>query len=61
MPEQEVRLLTVVQSANFLGISRSQIYNIIKRGELRCVKIENSTRVDRVDLNAFIEEKKKTS
>ncbi|MBE3597535.1 MAG: helix-turn-helix domain-containing protein [Limnochordaceae bacterium] len=46
-------LLTVKQAAEFLGISRSQVYALMERGELPYVKIGSSRRIPKRALIAF--------
>jgi excisionase family DNA binding protein len=47
-------LLTVVQAAQYLQISRSSLYRLIASGQLPTVRIGRSRRVCREDLDAFI-------
>lgn len=48
-------LLTPEQAAEQLGISRRQIYRLIREGSLRSVKIGKLRRVSRTALQAFID------
>ena len=51
MPE---RLLRAHEVAKILNISRALAYQMMKRGEIRCVTIRSSVRVRPEDLQAFI-------
>jgi excisionase family DNA binding protein len=42
--------------ANYLGISISMIYKLIKNGQLRSIKIGRCVRVRQKDLETFLEE-----
>lgn len=60
MGSQDIRLLTVVEVAERLGISVSQVYNLFARNELRRVNLSAAgtrakMRVRTDDLNAYIE------
>jgi len=47
-------VLTPNQSAEAIGVSRSKIYELLRSGELRSIKIGRSRRVPIEDLNQFI-------
>ncbi len=48
-------LLTIPEAAERLGLSRSQVYIIMRRGELPSVRIGRSRRVAARDLERFVE------
>ena len=50
------RLMTAVEVARLLNISRAFAYQLMKRGKIRTVFIEGARRVRPDDLRAFIEE-----
>lgn len=53
--EKDVPLMfTPVDAAQILSVSRSQIYVLIKRGELESVKIGGSRRISENQLVSFI-------
>jgi excisionase family DNA binding protein len=54
---QPVLLMTVRQVARTLGISRSMVYLIIQRGELRCIHIGRAMRVSRSEVRRYINER----
>jgi len=56
------RLLTVAEAAQFLGCSETNIYALIEGGELPfiCVGRRKGYRLDRLDLEAFIERRKQS-
>ncbi len=47
-------LLTAVQVAYILGLSRARAYNLMQTGEIRTVRIGKSRRVRQKDLDTFI-------
>ena len=49
------RLMTAVEVANVLNISRAFAYQLMKRGKLPTVYIEGARRVRPEDLRAYIE------
>ena len=49
------RLLTAQDVAGALSIGKSTVYQLIKRGELHCIRIGSSVRVRYEDLEKFIE------
>jgi len=51
------RLLTVAEAATELRLSRSQVYELLKRGELRAFSIGKSRRITPDALDEFIERK----
>lgn len=51
----EQRLLKVSEVAIILGISRSFAYDLVKAGEIPYIRIRQSIRVDREDLDHYIQ------
>ena len=49
------RLLTAVEVAKVLNVSRAFAYQLMKRGKIRTVFIEGARRVRPKDLHSFIE------
>ena len=47
-------LLTVIEAAELLGISRTAIYLLLQRGEIPSVKIGRSRRIKRIDLESYV-------
>jgi excisionase family DNA binding protein len=57
---QDRRLMTPTQAASYLGLgSRWSIYRLIGAGELPALKLAGKLRLDRVDLDRLIQEKKR--
>ena len=54
-------LYRVSEAAEAMGISRSKAYEMIAAGELPYVRIRDSIRVPRADLERWIEERKVAS
>lgn len=54
-PAAPALLLTVNEAAQALRLSRSQVYNLVNRGELQTVKIGSSRRVPMAALQAYID------
>jgi excisionase family DNA binding protein len=50
------RLMTAVEIANILNISRAFAYQLMKHGKIRTVFIEGARRVRPEDLRTFIEQ-----
>ncbi|SEG94689.1 DNA binding domain-containing protein, excisionase family [Thermomonospora echinospora] len=48
-------MLTVPEAARALAISRSKLYELIKSGALRSVRIEGSRRIPRKALDDYID------
>lgn len=59
-PDIEPRLLTVAEAARFLGCSEANVYGLIAAGDLPSVRVgrRKGIRLDRQDLEAFIESRK---
>lgn len=53
------QLLTTDQVADLLQVHWQTVLNYIKRGELRAVRLHKGYRIERADLDRFIEEKKR--
>ncbi len=51
------KLLTVGEAATELRLSRSQVYELLKRGEIRALSIGKSRRITPDALDEFIERK----
>jgi excisionase family DNA binding protein len=49
-------LLTPREAAQLLGISRSMLYELLRRGEIASVRIGRSRRVPRAALSAFVDQ-----
>jgi excisionase family DNA binding protein len=49
------RLLTILEAAAALGISRSSIYRLFGAGELRWVRVCGRRRVTTAEINRFID------
>jgi excisionase family DNA binding protein len=52
------RLLTVKEAAEYLSISRSHLYTLVKSRKIRSLKFGKRRLFDSLDLDAFIEEMK---
>jgi excisionase family DNA binding protein len=50
------RLLTVADAAEFLAISRRQVYVLLERGELPAVRVGTRLRLIPADLRVYLEE-----
>ena len=48
-------LFTPVQTAKIMGISRSQVYNLLKSGELNSVHIGRSRRISKSHVTQYIQ------
>lgn len=47
-------LLRITEAAEYLGISRTKCYELIKRGSLRTVHIDASVRVPRAEVERWL-------
>ena len=54
-----VKLLSVENTAGTLGVSRSAIYNFINSGELKAIKLDSRTMIRLSDLTDFIESRER--
>ena len=59
-PDQRpmVRLVTIATAADWLGLSRSKLYELLAAGELPTVRIGRSRRIAVTDLEAFIDRRR---
>ena len=57
-PTTDLDLLTYQQTARRLQVSDRTVWTLCRRGDLRCVRIGSSVRIDPADLAAFIENQK---
>jgi excisionase family DNA binding protein len=55
-PEPATLLVTIEEAAHRLSIGRSHIYEVMRRGRLRSLRIGRSRRIVERDLDAFIME-----
>ncbi len=53
-------LLTVPESARYLGVGRRKIYELIEWGELKAVKLGHSIQIEKESLDRFRESGKMT-
>ncbi len=53
-PEPAALLVTIDEAARRLSIGRSHIYEVMRRGRLRSVRIGGSRRILERDLEAFV-------
>ena len=53
-----VRLVTITTAADWLGLSRSKLYELLAAGELPTVRIGRSRRIAVTDLEAFVERRR---
>lgn len=51
------RLFTVEGAVKYTGDSRSKLYQEAKTGNLQFVKMDSSTRIERVELDRYIDAK----
>jgi excisionase family DNA binding protein len=51
--DRNAGLLSVMQAAEYLNISRAHLYELLKRGELARIKLGRRTLFERRDLDAF--------
>lgn len=55
MPTQvDIRLLTAKEAAAYLSIGRTKIWALLYGGELGCVRIGRSVRLEKSELDRFI-------
>ena len=52
----DTQFITIAEAAELLGVSQRTLYRWMRRGYLRCFRVGNITRIQRKDLQAFIEE-----
>lgn len=46
-------LLTVPEAADYLGVGRKMVYQLIERGEIVAVKVRGSVRLEKKSLDEF--------
>ena len=51
----QIRLVTIPAAAQLLGVSRSELYELLGEGALPTVRIGRSRRVAIADLEAFVQ------
>ena len=49
------RLLTVAEVANVIRVSRMTVYRLIRRGQLKAIRVGRNYRVRSEDLNDYLE------
>jgi excisionase family DNA binding protein len=52
----DLQLLTVPQAAEILGISKSLLYQLVSRGDVKSIRIGRLIRIKMEDLLQFLEE-----
>jgi len=50
------RLLTVAEVAQVMRVSRMTVYRLIRRGQLKAIRVGRNYRVRENDLNSYLEE-----
>ncbi len=50
------RLLTVAEVALVMRVSRMTVYRLIRRGQLKAIRVGRNYRVRENDLNSYLEE-----
>lgn len=53
--DQGIRLLTVAEVANVMRVSRMTVYRLIRRGQLKAIRVGRNYRVREEDLKAYLE------
>ena len=53
------RLLAIRSAAEYLGVSRATVEQLVNRGELPIVKVAGSTRYDVEDLDGYMEKNRR--
>gem|GEM_PF-1247698 len=58
--ESAPRLLTIMETAEFLGCSRTNVYGLVDAGELPVITVGKSRgyRIDRRDIEEFLQRRK---
>ena len=49
------RLLTVAEVASVMRVSRMTVYRLIRRGQLKAIRVGRNYRVRETDLNSYLE------
>ena len=52
------RLMTYQEAAKVLGITDRTLWELVRKGEIRNVRVGRSVRIDPADLRQFIEDSK---
>lgn len=50
-----IRLLTVAEVAGVMRVSRMTVYRLIRRGQLKAIRVGRNYRVREEDLKAYLE------
>lgn len=58
MADSAPMLLTYRQAAELLQISDRSVFTLVKTGQLRAVRFRHTVRIDRRDLETFIQQAK---
>jgi excisionase family DNA binding protein len=58
LSKRESRLLSVVEAAAYLGVSAWHVRRLVWGGDLPAVRLGRLVRLDRIDLDKFIDEQK---
>ena len=56
--QSQRRMLSIRETADWLGVSERFVYALISRGELRSVKVGRRRLIDARDAEQFIDERK---
>jgi len=46
-------LLTVAEAAQYLGVNKKMVYQLIERGEILAVKVKGAVRIEQKSLEIF--------
>lgn len=55
----EMSLLSIEETALYLGVSKSLVYRLVSRGEIPHYEIASCKRIKLADLEAYLETRKK--
>ena len=61
LPDDAPKLMTYQDAAKVLQVSDRTVWSLVDRGELPAVRFGRSVRIDRRDLEAFIDKSKPQS
>lgn len=53
--EEGIRLLTVAEVASVMRVSRMTVYRLIRRGQLKAIRVGRNYRVREEDLREYLE------
>lgn len=53
--EEGIRLLTVAEVASVMRVSRMTVYRLIRRGQLKAIRVGRNYRVREQDLREYLE------